>query len=90
MLDEKESGEMVLHKSHNLVLQKPNTSRIGKWKIEMNQLDLILFESLNYDLLDKLGYEVVTRPGMIRRGKAALKAAITKRKFPKAQKRNGL
>jgi hypothetical protein len=90
MLDEKESGEMVLHESHNLVLQKPNTSRIGKWKTDMSQLDLIRFESLNYDLLDKLGYEVFTRPGMIRRAKAALKAAITKRKFPRAQKHNWL
>lgn len=39
-----------------LVLQKPTTERIGRWRREMSKTDVIAFESIAGDVLDELGY----------------------------------
>jgi len=46
---------------HRKVKEKPDTSRIGKWKNEMSRNELIKFEKIAGSLLTALNYETITQ-----------------------------
>jgi hypothetical protein len=47
--------------AHVLTSRPPDPSRLARWKEEMDPADNALFESVAGDLLESLGYEVLTR-----------------------------
>ncbi len=52
--------DLAFHESHQLLPQPVTTSRIGKWRQQMREDEVKLFESIAGGLLQELGYDTLT------------------------------
>jgi hypothetical protein len=60
-VDEKWSTAAQRRSRHALTARPPEPSRVGRWKTEMAEPDLIAFEHVAGELLAQLGYEIGAR-----------------------------